>query len=165
MKAVLQPLAWAVALASILAVATGFALAVTAGTVQATGHSHGHPPHGGHAALLAPDGQKWPTDASLRDGMARIQNAVQHAQANNSAAPLGATEALQLRNATHAAIAYMVDNCALPAQADAALHLLLAELIKGTDALAHVELYGAGLDYIATALQRYGEAFDDPDWD
>lgn len=164
MKAVIQPLAWGVAMASILAVATGFALAVTSGTVQAVEHSHDHHPHGEQASTLVRDGQRWTTDTSLREGMSRIQDAVQQALPGDPQATLGATEAAQLRDATHNAVAYMVDNCALTAEADTALHLLLADLIKGTDALSHAELREAGLEYIVVALQRYAETFDEPLW-
>lgn len=164
MKAVIQPLAWGVAMASILAVATGFALAVTSGTVQAVERSHAHHPHGEQATTQVRDGQRWTTDTSLREGMSRIQDAVQQALPSDPQAVLGATEAAQLRDATNDAIAYMVDNCDLSAGADATLHLLLAEMIKGTDALSHAELREAGLEYIVTALQRYAEAFDEPLW-
>lgn len=164
MKAVIQPLAWGFALASILAVATGFALAVTAGTIQATEHAHQSHQRGAEAALLAPDGQKWANDPSLREGMTRIQNAVQRALPNGHSASIDAAAAARLRDATSDAIAYMVDHCELPADADAALHLLLAEMLKGTDALEHAELHEAGLEYIASALQRYAIAFDEPLW-
>src|SRR5690606_40884120 len=79
MKAVIQPLAWGIAMASVLAVATGFALAVTSGTVQAVEHSHGQHAHGEQVSISAPDGQRWATDPSLREGMSRIQDAVQQA--------------------------------------------------------------------------------------
>ncbi len=159
MKAVIQPLAWGIAMASILAVATGFALAVTSGTVQAVEHSHGQHAHGEQVSISVPDGQRWATDPSLREGMSRIQDAVQQAQA-----PLGAAEAAQLRDTSNDAIAYMVDNCDLPAEADAALHLLLAELIEGANALSQAERREAGLEHIVTALQRYAETFDEPLW-
>jgi len=146
-------------MASILAVATGFALAVTSGTVQAVEHSHGQHAHGEQVSISVPDGQRWATDTSLREGMSRIQDAVQQAQA-----PLGAAEAAQLRDTSNDAIAYMVDNCDLPAEADAALHLLLAELIEGANALSQAERREAGLEHIVTALQRYAATFDEPLW-
>ncbi|WP_313224257.1 hypothetical protein [Stutzerimonas nitrititolerans] len=58
----------------------------------------------------------------------------------------------------------MVDSCELPAEADAALHLLLAELIEGTNALSQAERREAGLEHIVTALQHYAETFDEPLW-
>ncbi|WP_313222377.1 DnrO protein [Stutzerimonas nitrititolerans] len=164
MKAVIQPLAWGIAMASILAVATGFALAVTSGTVQAVEHSHGQHAHGEQVSISAPDGQRWATDPSLREGMSRIQDAVQQALPSAPQAPLGAAEAAQLRDTSNDAIAYMVDNCELPAEADAALHLLLAELIEGANALSQAERREAGLEHIVTALQHYAETFDEPLW-
>ncbi|MFV0456397.1 MAG: DnrO protein [Pseudomonas sp.] len=164
MKAIIQPLAWGIAVASILAVATGFALAVTSGTVQATEHSHGHHAHGEQTSISAPDGQRWATDASLREGMSRIQDAVQQTLPDAPQAPLDAAEAARLQQATHDAIAYMVDHCDLPADADAALHLLLAELIEGANALSQTERQEAGLEHIVTALQRYAKTFDEPLW-
>jgi len=164
MKAVIQPLAWGIAMASILAVATGFALAVTSGTVQAVEHSHSQHAHGEQVSISAPDGQRWATDPSLREGMSRIQDAVQQALPSAPQAPLGAAEAAQLRDTSNDAIAYMVDNCELPAEADAALHLLLAELIEGANALSQAERREAGLEHIVTALQHYAATFDEPLW-
>lgn len=97
--------------------------------------------------------------------MTRIQNAVQRALPNGHSASIdaAAAAAARLRDAT-SDVAYMVDHCELPADADAALHLLLAEMLKGTDALEHAELHEAGLEYIVSALQRYAIAFDEPLW-
>src|SRR5690606_16683707 len=164
MKAVIQPLAWGIAMASILAVATGFALAVTSGTVQAVEHSHGQHAHGEQVSISVPDGQRCATDPSLREGMSRIQDAVQQALPSAPQAPLGTTEAARLREATQAAIAYMVDNCELRAEADAALHLLLVELIEGTNALSQAGRREAGMEHIVTALQHSALTFDEPRW-
>ena len=164
MKAVLQPLAWGLAMASILAMATGVALGLATSSIQAAEPAHSHHGHSTASQILAPSGEKWPTDASLREGMTRIQDAVHKALPSTPTAPLTANQAAQLRETTDSAIVYMVDNCALEPEADAALHVLLAELIKGTDALSHAELREAGLEYIVSALQRYSEAFDQPLW-
>ena len=64
-------------------------------------------------------------------------------------------------------IAYMVENCKLPTEADAMLHLVLAEIIEGSDAMQG-KAYGvnkrAGAVKVVQALRSYGEYFDHPGW-
>ncbi|MBU0812789.1 MULTISPECIES: hypothetical protein [Stutzerimonas] len=64
MKAVIQPLAWGLAMASMLALASGVALDVVIDTAQATGS---HNELGTRPALPADIDQRWTTDtASLQ---------------------------------------------------------------------------------------------------
>ena len=76
MKQYLQPLAWGVAMASMVAMASGFALSMVAGTAQAaTAHDHGQ--HDQAAVIEPRPGVRWSTDEALREGMTRIHQAVQ----------------------------------------------------------------------------------------
>lgn len=161
MKAVIQPLAWGVATASMLAIATSLALGFTAGTIQAAEHAHGHQDHSEQPLQLPADGHKWATDAGLREGMTRVREAMPQGATTE---PLGTNEAAKLQAATQSAVAYMVEHCELTAEADAALHGLLAEQIRGADALSHAESREAGLALIASALQRYSDVFAEPLW-
>jgi hypothetical protein len=61
----------------------------------------------------------------------------------------------------------MVSNCKLPQNADAMLHLVLADIIAGSDAMQG-KLPGTkardGAVKIVHALDSYGKYFDHPGW-
>ena len=111
---------------SLLAMAPNFALAQ---------HEHQqHKMHGSGGAvaqLQLKDGQKWQTDASLRSSMASIRAAFD--------ADHPAIHAAKQTDAQYAALATHIDqqvksivaNCRLPADADANLHFVVADLLQG----------------------------------
>lgn len=168
MKAVIQPLAWGLALASILALASGVALDMVVSTVQAapSQHHHGAPhDHAGHdAAALPASGEQWPTDAPLREGMTRLKHSVDTALAGDPAQPIGEAAAIQLQKDVEAHVSYLIEHCQLPEQADAALHVLLIDLLKGAEALSEAEQRDQGVQRILSGLQRYPELFAAPHW-
>ena len=90
-----------------------------------------HGAGGAVAQLQLKDGQKWPTDASLRSGMASIRAAF---DADHPAIHAGKqTDAQYAALATHIdqQVKSIVANCHLPADADANLHLVIADLLQG----------------------------------
>ncbi|GEM_PF-236892 len=133
MKAVIQPLAWGLAMASMLALASGVALDVVVDTAQATVTHDGH---GAHAAPPAGGEQQWATDAALREGMTRLRQAAEAALPDDPAQPISERQALALQKEVEDSVSYLIANCELSAQADAALHGLLADLLGGAKALA-----------------------------
>ncbi len=161
MKAVIQPLAWGLALASILALASGVALDMVISTAQAEPSHHDH---ANHATAPAATDEQWPTDAPLREGMTRLQRSVDAALAGNPAQPLGDAEAIQLQKDVEAHVSYLIENCQLPEQADAALHVLLIDLIKGAEALSEPEDREQGVQRILAGLHQYPELFAAPHW-
>jgi len=60
----------------------------------------------------------------------------------------------------------MVKNCKLDEKADAMLHLLLADIIAGADAMVLQDSSKArkGAEQIAHALENYATYFDHPGW-
>jgi len=66
MKQYLQPLAWGVAMASMVAMASGFALSMVAGTAQAA-MAHDHGQHDQAAVIEPRPGVRWSTDEALRE--------------------------------------------------------------------------------------------------
>ena len=65
MKQYLQPIAWGVAMASVVALASSLALSMAVGTAQAaTAHDHSHSTP---VAAEATPGERWATDAALRE--------------------------------------------------------------------------------------------------
>jgi hypothetical protein len=134
---------------------------------------HEHQPHGMHgssgavAQLQLKDGQKWQTDTPLRRGMANIRAAF---DADHPAIHAG-----KQTDDQYAALATRIDqqvqsivaNCRLPADADANLHFVIADLLQGISLMrgedtARSRHDGAAL--VHGALQAYGQYFDDPAW-
>lgn len=137
-------------------------------------HDAGHAAHvaggaaGGGAAvarLALDDGRKWETDAPLRAGMAAIRAAfdAEHAAIDAGSASDAQYDALAGR--VDAEVKEIVRNCRLPPAADANLHLVVADLLRGAQEMrradpARTRHDGAAL--VHGALQAYGEFFDDP---
>ena len=63
-------------------------------------------------------------------------------------------------------VAYMIQYCKLPADADAQLHLVIADLTAGADAMKGKDAAArkAGAEKIVAALDAYGKHFDHPGW-
>ncbi len=133
------------------------AMALCAVTAGAAAHDHDHDHGGGAPAELALDnGKKWPTDAALRQGMARIRAAVAQG------APLAPA---QVAAQVNGQIAYLVNNCKLDQKTDAMFHLVLADLIAGADILdKRPAAREEGMARINKALRDYAGHFEHPGW-
>ncbi len=148
-------------------------LALLAATPSVVLAQHEHQQHAMHgsggavAQLQLQDGRKWPTDAPLRLGMASIRAAF---DADHPAIHAG-----KQTDDQYAALATRIDqqvksivaNCRLPADADANLHLVVADLLQGVSLMrgedtARSRHDGAAL--VHGALKAYGQYFDDPAW-
>ena len=147
-----------------LALAVALAFAGPAAYGQAA-HDHGHA--AGEVKLVLNQGQKWTTDAPLRQGMENIRGAlakevkVIHA---NKATPKQ-YEALAAK--VSGEVAAIVQNCKLEPAADEQLHLVIAELMAGAEAMegkVKGETRRAGAERVAKALNAYGEHFDHAGW-
>ncbi len=126
---------------------------------QASHHGHDNP--AGTAGLKLNAGTKWPIDAPLREGMQRIHSLI---EATTSDATLMPEQATATSNGVRQQVDYLMANCKLSAEADAVLHVLIAELLAGADALAKPESSAHGLDQIRQALAQYPRYFDHPGW-
>jgi hypothetical protein len=133
------------------AIALAFALAF-AGPAAAAEEPHGHGHGTGEARLVLDHGRKWQTDAPLRKGMENIRAVLATRQKPEALAELVTAEA-----------AYIVQNCKLPEDADAQLHLIIAELLAGADEMKG-ERGGEGVERVVKALDQYGTYFDHPGW-
>lgn len=145
-----------------LAVALAFAGPAAYGQVA---HDHGHAAD--EAKLVLNQGQKWPTDAPLRQGMENIRGAF--AKNVNAIHADKATpkqyQALAAKVGTE--VAGIVQNCKLEPAADAQLHIVIAELMAGAEAMEgkmQGETRRAGAERVAKALNAYGEHFDHAGW-
>lgn len=122
--------------------------------------------HAGHHATTPAQpgtGKRWATDAPLRKGMAEIRIAVGALQPGEGR-HIGPEQAAALATRVEGQVAYLVANCKLEPQADAALHAIIARLLQGAAALkADPSDLGARAT-LRQALQDYPRQFDDPGW-
>jgi hypothetical protein len=146
----------------------GLTLGLAAGTAMAApagAHQHDHDHAGGATALMLNDGAKWAIDAPLARAMANIRNAV-HAELDEiHADKLPKKNYRALAKKISGEVAYMVENCHLEPEADAQLHLIIADLIEGVAAMEGETAHGSPRDgavKVVGALDDYATYFDDP---
>jgi hypothetical protein len=150
------------------AVAAVFAtvlLGATAPAFAADAHSHGH---GAAPQKLTLDhGKKWTTDAPLRTGMQKIRDALAPQLDAIHTGKLPAAQYAALAAAIDAEIAGIVQNCKLPPEADANLHLVIAQMMEGTEAMQGKNPKAkpqTGAVKVVQALDSYAKYFDHPGW-
>ncbi len=147
-----------------LIIATTLALSI--GSALAIDHAHDL---GGHGAitLTLNNGTKWPTDAPLRQGMTSIKAALLPQLPAIHENRLKASQYLLLAKQTNTQIGFMVTNCKLSPDADAQLHLIIADLGAAAEAMAGNDQKMSrqeGAMRLQNALKTYGEFFDHPNW-
>lgn len=127
-------------------------------------HNHQHE-HAVAATLQLNAGQKWETDAALRQAMGNIRQAMAgslHAIHENRLSKNGyAGLAKKVKNE----VGNIVANCKLEPKADAQLHLIVAELLEGAGEMAGKVKTGKRQDgavRVIGALEKYGQYFADP---
>ncbi len=140
-------------------------LSVSAGTALSQDHSHAHD-NGKSAQLTLNDGKKWASDDNLCQSMTRIRDALTAQLPTIHSGKASAEQYRALAQKTNEQIAFMVENCKLDQKADVMLHLVLADIIAGADAMLAHDDSGArkGAEKIAHALDNYGAYFDHPNW-
>lgn len=138
-----------------------------AGVTDALAHDHEHShEEAGPQRLTLKNDHKWATDGSLRQAMSSIQGEM---RASHDAIHDGRMTQQQYRDLSgkvNAQISFMVQNCKLDKDADEMLHLVLADIIAGADAMAGQDTGKArqGAEKIFHALENYGSYFDHPGW-
>lgn len=124
--------------------------------------------HGGHGAaaieLTLNNGQKWPTDQALRQGMGEMRSLLAASHVRIDAGQFTSADFVSLADRLHKQVDYVTANCKLPEEADAQLHIVLAEVLEGI----HVMKTGAdqlqGVLSVVAALEAYGQHFEHPNW-
>lgn len=131
-------------------------------------HEHMHETSAAAVAQLKLDGEKkWPTDESLRSGMAGIHAAF---EADHPAIHAGKQSDAQydaLAGNIEKQVNFIVANCKLPPAADANLHYVVADLLQGVSLMRGQDASRTRHDGAARvhgALKAYGQYFDDPSW-
>lgn len=126
------------------------------------GDEHEHAGHG-EMQLTLDHGQRWETDAPLREGMERIRVAVNKAQQADGK-KLNSARAKILATATEEGIAFMFENCNLEPAPDANLHILLARLSAAATAVKADPIAADGLPQMLEVLDLYPQYFNHPKW-
>lgn len=114
-------------------------------------------------ALTLNDGKKWETDATLRRGMARIAALVAPLAAKREGERLDPIEAARVADGVRDEVNILVSNCRLEPKADAALHVLIGDMLAGADILSQPEPSIEGVRMISEALDFYPRYFEDAD--
>ena len=144
-------------------IGAAFALIAADSTVAAATHDHtaGEP-----AKLVLDHGRKWPTDEPLRKGMIEIRTALAASHETIAKGTLTPDEYSALGRTVEANVGNIVAQCKLEPAADANLHLIVAELLAGADAMQGKSSTppAAGAAQVVRALNQYGAYFNHAGW-
>ena len=128
---------------------------------------HGHDHAGAPAKLSLDAGKKWASDEPLRKAMTNIRNAMDESLHAIHEGKLPAAKYGALAAKVNGEVGYMVSNCKLEPKADAQLHLIIAEILEGAEAmegkLKKVKRQNGAVKVLG-ALEKYATYFDDPSW-
>jgi hypothetical protein len=138
-----------------------FALMGLPGGAVVAEQDHHHESHAEPAALALDHGNKWSTDAPLRQGMGAIREQVGGQLQAIHQGIYSAQEFAQLANQIDQQVAGIVRQCKLTPEADANLHLVIAQLAKGTQLMRQADQAELGLEQVMAALQSYSQYFND----
>lgn len=122
--------------------------------------------HADHAAAMTlptPPATPWASDAPLREGMRRMHqavNALGHAEHEHLDATQTTAAAQQIQDAAN----FMIANCKLAPEPDAALHGVLATLIGGAAALKANPADTYPVASMRKAVALYPRLFEDATW-
>lgn len=151
-----------------IALVSSFLLLTSTGTLLAetdmTEHQHSH----GHAdnaisGLSLDNGEKWQTDAPLRQAMQHINSAVMAAVPAYHHETLTKTEAETLAKEITSQVDYIIANCKLEPAADASLHVLIGDLLSAADKASKEPLSAQGMPRLVETLQLYQDYFEHPE--
>ena len=126
-------------------------------------HQHGA---GEPAKLVLDHGKKWATDEPLRKNMGDIRTALDAKKDGIHKNTLTPDDYKALGTLVEARVATIVAECKLAPAADANLHLIVAELVAGAEAMQGKSATKptAGAIQTVRAVNQYGRYFNHPGW-
>lgn len=143
-----------------------FGLAVTSIHAAENGmHTHEHGKNSAKPTLN--NGKKWETDAALRRGMQNIRTTMQASLPEIHEGKLSNTQYDEIARKISDEVGYVVANCKLEPQADAQLHLVIADIMDGVDVMRGKVAQAkrqAGAVQVLDALDKYATYFHHPGW-
>jgi hypothetical protein len=114
-----------------------------------------------HTIVASAPASGWATDAPLREGMGRIRTSVA-ALDHSEHGHLGAEQTVTLAGNIEKDVNFLIANCKLDPDADAALHGIISKLLKGAHALKSNPADLAAIAPMREAVAEYAATFDDP---
>ena len=136
------------------------------GSIAMAATDHAHEQASEHALTLNA-GKKWASDAPLRQSMTKIRDAVDAKLPAVHRGTLDASQYKSLGGDIEAQIGNIVQNCKLDPAADDVLHVILAGMVEGNDALLGKDekvKRSAGVVKVVNALDEYAKYFEHPGW-
>ena len=112
-------------------------------------------------------GEKWSTDASLRAGMSAIRTDFDAHHARIHASTESEAQYGELAASVEKSVNKIVEQCKLPPAADAQLHYIVGDLLRGVALMRGSDPERSrhdGAALVHGALKAYGKYFDDPTW-
>jgi hypothetical protein len=115
------------------------------------------------APVLA-EGERWATDEPLRASMLKIRAAVEATLPAYKSGVLNANQAQSLSATVEQNVTYMIQNCKLQPEPDAALHVLIGRMLTASEMMKKDPASPAGWPELMAVLHDYGAAFDHSGW-
>ncbi len=133
------------------------------------GHNdhHDHHHHHSGAQLELNDGKKWETDESLRKGMTEIKKIATENLSKVHKDSADEKAFTEIANKVDGQIQYLIKNCKLPEDADAQLHVLIAQMVGAAHKMrdsTEISAKKEGFKEIVGAVNTYGDFFNHPNW-
>lgn len=129
---------------------------------------HTHKPNERGAQFSLNHGQKWGTDAVLRQGMDNIRQVMAASQEGIEKERLSAQDYQRLAGVVNKNVADIVKHCKLTKEADAAFHgIVLADLTQSAELMRispKLQVQRVGALGVLQALRNYGEYFQHTGW-
>jgi hypothetical protein len=123
-------------------------------------HDHGH----SSMELRLNNGAKWAVDAPLSRAMNNIGSAMHKDMSAIHSGDLEAGKYAVLAKKINSEVNYMIENCNLEPDADAQLHLIIAELMEGSSAMEDQTSARDGAVKVIGAIESYVTYFEDPNF-
>lgn len=118
--------------------------------------------HAEDATLNLDHGEKWKTDAPLRQGMENINAAVMDAVPAYHQETLTKADSEKLATEISTQVNYLIENCELEPGADATLHVLIGELLTAANKVSVNPMSEQGMPGLVKAMQQYQDYFEHP---
>lgn len=151
---------------SIVRAATCLALALSLTALPSMAEDHDHHDMDG-VELQLNAGQKWQTDAPLRQAMGEIGQAVNSSLDAIHNNQLDATGYENIAEEVNQQVAYMIENCELEPAADAQLHIVIARLMDSAQLIqgkSDLQEKRKGAVQLVGTLNDYAKHFSDADF-
>lgn len=124
-------------------------------------HQHGDA-HAEDTALSLDHGEKWQTDAPLRQGMESINAAVMDAAPAYHHETLTKADSEKLAAEINTQVNYLIENCELEPGADATLHVLIGDLLTAANEVSVDPMSKQGMPSLVKTMQQYQDYFEHP---